>query len=124
MNSIAYTSGNAVRDGQSNTPKGWFIGHFIPSECGLAARADLEVKWGVHHAGESKETPSTNALQTTLTLLISGRFEVRFLELNRTVTLADAGDYVIFAPGVKHHWNCLDDCVVVTIRWPSEPSER
>jgi hypothetical protein len=123
MVSIEYTIGNARRDGENNAQKGWFIGGFLPPECGLRACNDVEVKWGVHETGESKESRSTNDAQSTLTLLITGRFELTFPELNCAVTLADEGDYVIFAPGVKHHWRCLEDSVVVTVRWPSARSK-
>lgn len=119
MTSSYYTIGNAIRDGEGNLPKGWFIGHFVPREYGLRSCDAVEVKWGVHRAGEAKATPSTNDHQSTLTLLVSGRFALAFTGLDRSVTLADPGDYVIFADGVRHHWKCLEDSVVLTVRWPS-----
>jgi hypothetical protein len=122
MWSLAYTLGNAVRDGGSGSLKGWFMGGFLPPECGLRACDEVEVKWGIHREGESKETPSTNDAQSTLTLLIRGQFEVTFTELDRKVTLIDDGDYVIFAPGVKHHWISIKDSIVITVRWPSATS--
>ena len=74
---------------------------------------------GCTSSGEAKQTPSTNDAQTTLTLLIRGRFEVNFLSLDRRVLLVEEGDYVIFAPGAKHRWVCLEDNIVITVRWPS-----
>jgi hypothetical protein len=115
----AYTIGNAVDDGNRNLPKGWFVGHFVGDDSGLRRTSDLEVKWGEHQAGEEKTSRHTNEHGTTLTLLISGRFVVRFPHLDVEVVLERPGDYVIFAPRIEHRWLSESASVVVTFRWPS-----
>jgi calcineurin-like phosphoesterase family protein len=110
---------NAVRDRDQTTSRGWFIGHFADKVDELCHTSDLEVKWGVHQKGDKRETSGVSESATTLTLLISGSFEVRFPKPAAPVTLTQSGDYVIYPPGVEHTWEAIDDCVVLTIRWPS-----
>jgi hypothetical protein len=110
-------TGNAVRDG--NSAKGWFVGHFIDSAEGFRRTENVEVKWGIHPANQGKNVPDASESGTTLTLLISGFFLVRFPDIEKSVSLRKAGDYVMFAPGVMHVWRAIADSVVVTVRWPS-----
>ena len=114
-----YVTGNAEEDGNANASSGWFVGHFLPNECGLRRTLDVEVKWGVHVQGEEKRSTRTNLNSTTLTLLVSGCFVVRFPKLGTEVTLRRPGDYVLFAPGIEHKWVARTTSTVVTIRWPS-----
>jgi hypothetical protein len=116
---VEYSFGNAVEDGQSNGPKGWFIGHFVEQSSGLRHSAEVEVKWGVHEAGDRKTSLRTNEHGTTLTLLVSGRFQIGFPELRVEFELDRPGDYVLFAAGVAHTWRALSACTVLTVRWPS-----
>ena len=110
----------ADKDYQDNC-RGWFIGHFIDSSHGPCSTRDIEIKWGVHKAGEARTDPGVSELATTLTLLISGSFIVRFLgnDTHNSVTLKECGAYVVYPPGVAHTWEALTDCVVLTVRWPS-----
>jgi hypothetical protein len=114
-----YVTGNAIAEGGTNPRKGWFVGAFLPIERGLRHTEICEVKWGVHRDGEEKRTPGTNLMATTLTLLVSGQFQVRLPEIDVVIVLERPGDYVIFGPGTRHHWKSLNDSVVVTVRWPS-----
>ena len=117
-----YVKGNAAADELSTDfASGWFIGQFVPADFGLRSTKDLEVKWGRHASGDRKQTTGTNTKSTTLTLLVSGRFMMWLGEIEAPVTLETPGDYVIFAPGVRHQWMALTDAVVVTVRWPSVP---
>ena len=117
-----YVKGNATEDALSTEfASGWFVGQFVPSELGLRSTKDLEVKWGRHATGEQKKTTGTNNMSATLTLLVSGKFMMWLGELEVPLALESPGDYVIFAPGVRHRWMALTEAIVVTIRWPSVP---
>jgi hypothetical protein len=113
--------GNASEKNNQYKRRGWFIGHFIESSQALCSTKDIEIKWGVHKAGEARTEPGENELATTLTLLISGTFIVQFLgnEPYKPVTLKESGAYVLYPPGITHTWKALTDCVVLTVRWPS-----
>ena len=111
-------TGNARSDGQST--RGWLLGHFIGEDGGIRASEAVEVKWGIHPAGEGRDTWSTDEQRTTLLLLIRGRFR---LDLSiASVTLKEEGDYVLWGPGIDHCWHAEEDSVVITVRWPSIPS--
>jgi hypothetical protein len=116
--------GNAVDEGSQRGRRGWVIGHFIAPGTGPAATDMVEVKWGVHAAGEIKAIEGVNRTATTMSLLVSGRFELVFPSHGCSVTLARAGDYAVWSPGVSHRWRVLEDAVVITIRWPSRPNDQ
>ena len=44
--------GNAHTDAQDH--RGWLIGHFLGEDDGVRASRDVEVKWGIHPAGEDR----------------------------------------------------------------------
>ena len=112
--------GNAADDGASH--RGWFVGQFIPAAAGGRSTGDLEVKWGVHPAGEERSSWSPGDHTTTLVLLVQGRFKI---SLPRTeVLFSRPGDYAVWGPGTAHHWAAVDDSVVLTVRWPSRSVER
>jgi hypothetical protein len=107
--------GNAHTDGQEH--RGWLIGHFLGHADGVRASRDVEVKWGVHPAGEGREEWVTDEQRTTLLLLVSGRFR---LDLSvGSFTLENEGDYALWGPGINHHWQAEKDTIVITVRWPS-----
>jgi hypothetical protein len=106
--------GNAVDDGVPR--RGWLVGHFLLTDDPRAS-ADVAVKWGIHPAGEQRAAWAVNRRATTLSLLIEGRFRIRFAD--RAYLLTRPGDYVIWLPGVAHHWHAEAASVVLTVRWPS-----
>ncbi|WP_028933971.1 signal peptidase I [Pseudonocardia spinosispora] len=113
--SAKWYTGNAVDDGDKN--RGWLLGHFIQPIEDIRSTSDLEVKWGIHPAGQQRPEWTADDRRTTLLLLISGRFR---LDLTvDSVTLARQGDYVMWGPGIDHSWQAEDNSTVVTIRWPS-----
>jgi hypothetical protein len=116
--------GNAVDAGTQSGRRGWFIGHFVAPGAGPAATDMVEVKWGVHATGEIKAIEGVNQTATTMSLLVSGRFQLVFPSHRRSVTLARAGDYAVWSPGVSHRWQVLENAVVITIRWPSRPDDQ
>ncbi|HEY5695373.1 MAG TPA: hypothetical protein VIQ80_00910 [Candidatus Saccharimonadales bacterium] len=105
--------GNAAIDAQ----RGWFVGSFIDEKLGLRHTKDVELKWGIHTAGEERPEWVTSEARTTIGILISGKFEMVFR--NQTVTLAKPGDFVMWGKGDDHKWRALEDTVILTVRWPS-----
>jgi hypothetical protein len=101
---------------------GWVIGHFAPPPRYSAA---VEVKWAFHERGSLASKPwAACATATTLAVLISGRFEIKFTNTRRdSVTLLSPGDYVLFGPGIPHKSEALEDSAFLTIRWPSAPDD-
>jgi hypothetical protein len=107
--------GNAHTDGQDH--RGWLIGHFLDDEDGVRASRDVEVKWGIHPAGEDRGEWVTGEERTTLLILVGGQFR---LDLSvGSFTLENEGDYAIWGPGIDHHWQAEKDSIVITVRWPS-----
>lgn len=111
--------GNAGVDGATNA--GWLLGHFMPPG-DVRHSTDVEVKWGVHPAGEARSRWATGERRTALLVLVSGRFRVELPD--RTVVLGEPGDYVLWGRGVDHSWYAERESVVLTVRWPSVPGYR
>ncbi len=86
--------------------------HFVdPSLSAVRASRAVEVKWGIHPAGNTRAVWTSDDQRTTLALLISGRFRLD-LTVSST-TLARQGDYVVCGPGIDHSWQAEKDTVVV-----------
>ena len=107
--------GNAGAEGA--TRGGWFAGHFITPGDDARSTSALEVKWGIHPAGDCRTQWAVNAAATTLSILVKGRFRLQFL--SREILLSREGDYALWMPGVPHYWSAEEDSVIVTVRWPS-----
>lgn len=109
----AYYVGNAATD--AHVARGWLLGHFAPVD-DARHTDDLEIKWGVHPSGDERRRWVTDEERSTVVLLISGRFRVELPE--RSVLLAQQGDYVVFH-NLSHSWHAEEDSIVLVIRWPS-----
>ena len=107
-------TGNAGDDADQH--RGWLMGYFVPEESPRHTDA-LEVKWGVHPAGQKRPEWSTDEKRSTLVLLVSGRFHVEMSE--GKALLQRQGDYLVWGPGIDHTWEAEEDSVVITVRWPS-----
>lgn len=107
--------GNAANDGRDN--RGWILGHFIEPSEGVRSTRDVEVKWGIHPAGDKRPEWTTDDHRTTMVLLVTGNFVVNLSD--GRVELARQGDYAVWGPGIDHSWEAKEDSVVVTVRWPS-----
>lgn len=112
-------AGRAGADGAAN--QGWLLGHFMPPGTPLHS-TDVEIKWGVHPAGDRRAAWALGETRTALLVLISGAFHVELRD--RTVILTEPGDYVLWGVGQEHSWRALKDTTVLTIRWPSLPGWR
>ena len=109
--------GNAARDA---TPfRGWFVGHFVPPELGLRSTDAVEVKWGTHALGETREEWAATSEAISLSVLVRGAIRLFFAD-GQQALLAESGDYVLWPYGVAHRWQIeQDDTIVLTVRWPS-----
>jgi len=115
-----WTTGNAAED--TRDTRGWLVGHFVHPSKGVRRSGDIEVKWGVHAAGEKREQWAPDDRRTALVILVSGHFLVQLGD--GSADLAAPGDYVMWGPGTGHSWTAVDDSVVMTVRWPSTVEQR
>ena len=116
MNEIV--TGNTFEDGKDY--KQWVVGYFVDKSLGLRRDPRVEVRWSVHSAGEARPEWAAGTSATTMTILISGKFANSFREVGE-VLMERQGDYILYPPGADHTWRAIEDSVVLTIRWPSEP---
>jgi hypothetical protein len=112
-------TGNAGADGLSGG-RGWFVGNFMPLETGPRRARAIEIKWGVHSAGERRPSVVDGSHTVSLALLVSGRFTLTFPDVRDDVVLSRQGDYVVYGPGVPHTWHAVEDSTIITIRWPED----
>jgi hypothetical protein len=117
--------GNAVEDGSSH--RQWFLGPYVDDPAGLRRTDHLEIKWGVHPAGQGRAEWARGGGSRTISILVRGRFRLEFRDPGdpgRTTRflLAREGDYLVWAPEVEHTWVAEEDSVVVTVRWPEPAS--
>jgi mannose-6-phosphate isomerase-like protein (cupin superfamily) len=111
--------GNAGEDAALD--RGWLLGHFQDPDDPRHSE-DVEIKWGVHPAGDERSAWVSAEERTALLVLISGRFRVELP--GRSVLLEQRGDYVVWGRGVGHSWFAEQESVVLTVRWPSVPGYR
>ncbi len=112
-------SGNAGEDGLDH--RGWILGHFIDPAEGVRSSKDVEVKWGIHPPGDKRPEWTADDQRTAMVILVSGKFRIDLTETS--VTLERQGDYLVWGPGIDHAWEAITDSIVITVRWPSAPSE-
>ena len=68
--------GNATDEADEH--RGWLLGHFMaePGDTSIRATNALEVKWGIHPAGQERPAWTSGDDRTTMVILVSGRFYV------------------------------------------------
>lgn len=93
------------------------MGHFLGPDAGIRTSEDVEIKWGMHPAGERRESMVTADVRTTVLMLVSGRFEIELDGVSHV--LQESGDYAMWGPAVDHIWKAHEDTVIITVRWPS-----
>lgn len=100
---------------------GWFIGQFVPGDLGLRRQTDVELKWGVHADGETRESPHATGVSTTICVLVKGALELTLAVEGRqhVVRLRQPGDYAIYGRNVVHGWRAIGETIVLTVRFPS-----
>ena|SRR5690349_3710400 len=112
-------TGNAAEAGKNT--RGWFTGQFLPEGSPLK-NSDVEVKWGFEPAGTTKAGAGVNKVAKTLTVLVSGTFELHIND--QKVVLQNPGDFVYFEPGEPHTWHAVTDSTVMSVRWPSIQNDQ
>ena len=96
------------------------MGHFLDFDP-FFKTDDLEIKWAVHAKGYAKPGLIAKKTVKTITVLIRGKFVVRFPEINKKVVLSKMGDYLAYdASEVSHISESPEDSVVIVVRWPSK----
>jgi hypothetical protein len=96
--------GNAAMDGAPR--RGWVVGHFRdPDDIRLSK--DVEIKWGVHPAGEERAAWQGDEKRTTIILLVNGRFRINLSVGSHLLT--NQGDYAMWGPGVGHSRHAEED---------------
>jgi hypothetical protein len=125
------TLGNAGTDG--SLFKGWFVGDLNQwatevdaAAFGLRESSIVEMKWGVHRAGETRPEWAPCSNKSTLSLLVRGKFLVRFRALDNPEAIIERrlvreGDYAIWGTDLEHTWVVEEDSVIFTIRWQERP---
>lgn len=109
-------TGNAQNEADER--RGWFVGNFITPAEDLRSTTAVEVKWGIHRAGDRRSQWADPSEVTTLSILIQGCFYVQFSDGD--IILSAPGDYALWGPGIGHSWWTQADSVILTVRWPSQ----
>ncbi|MGI9145641.1 MAG: signal peptidase I [Chloroflexota bacterium] len=113
--------GNATQDARPY--RGWFVGHFVPSELGPRSTDAVEMKWATHAAGETRSGWAASTEATSLSLLVRGCIRI-FFATGEEALLAEPGDYVLWPPGLAHRWQIeKEQTIVLTVRWPSHAGD-
>jgi len=112
-------SGRWDRGPQIGQKSGWFIGPHGKILDALGDIGAFEVKWHKHPSND-RSLPETTSGPITLSILVSGRFEVRFRETDAdewvSHELTEPGDYLVWGANLQHEWTALDDSIVLTVR--------
>ena len=115
-------SGNITT--KQNGERGWIIGHFMPESSPFHSK-HFEVKWlPKQKRGSRKASAKRNQTAKTLCILVRGKFRMEFPDLGKSVLLEKEGDYVFWDAGVNHTWEVIEECVNISIRWPSLPNDQ
>ena len=68
-------AGNANDD--ASEYRGWLLGHFIDAaDSGPRSTKALEIKWGIHPAGDTRAEWTAGDERTAMILLVAGQFRL------------------------------------------------
>ena len=103
--SANWHNGNAAEDGRER--RGWILGHFIDPSEGVRSSKDVEIKWGIHPAGDKRPEWTADDQRTTLVLLVretSGSTSPKPASpwKNKAITPS-------WGPGIDHSWEAITD---------------
>ncbi|MGI5826241.1 MAG: cupin domain-containing protein [Patescibacteria group bacterium] len=104
----------------SKDTRGWIFGHFMP-EGSPGHSTDVEIKWGEHKKGEKRDTWSLNGKAAMASIVVKGKMRVIFEDKDVVVK---EGQYLVAPPNIPHKWIVEEDCLVLTVRWPSLPADH
>ena len=121
--------GNAADAGAAS--RGWFVGDLVawaasrgesPPTATFRQSTHLQVKWSVHPPGDERVGWAEPDANVTLNVLVDGEARVEFRDIGgaeRSVPLAQRGDYVLWhGPTYAHWWRTEGGCTLLTVRWP------
>ena len=97
----------------NNFINGWFIGNFLPS---IYETENIEVAVKFLNSGQ-KEDSYVQLKATEITVVTSGKIEIN----NKIFT---KGSIIEISPNEPANFNCLVDCVLVCIKFPSIPNDK
>lgn len=99
--------------------KGWFLGGFMDKYPEFLSDS-VELKWARHKKNDIKPGLPATSSTKSFVILISGKFFIRYPELNQEVTLAQLGDFVFYdANQTSHEAKALEDSLLLVVRYPS-----
>jgi len=79
------------------------------------------MKWSTHKKGDVKPAKIAKSSAKTISILIKGKFEVRFSDVDKVVVLSELGDYLAYDAGkISHIGESIEDSVLLTLRWSSK----
>ena len=107
--------GNADMIGAEPGRNGWFMGPYHLDCHPILADDLVEVKWGIHHSGESRDCWSQEEEKWSLSVLIEGDFSIEFD--GTKYRLIRPGDFVVWQPKVRHKWHANNKSMMLTVRW-------
>ena len=76
------------------------------------------LKWNKVKKGAKKQPATANKYSKTVAILIYGKFEIKFTDLNESIILNKEGDYAFFPEHSKHTYEFLEDSLMISLRWP------
>jgi len=82
----------------------------------------VEMKWGMHRAGETRAEWAPCSDKQTMSLLVRGKFLLRFRAPEQLTLIVERrlereGDYAVWGTSVEHTWLVEEDAVIFTVRW-------
>ncbi len=98
--------------------RGWVLGNFIDLSLPFHSK-DVEIKWGRHKKGETKDSAYVDVPTKALAILIYGKLSIKFPEQDQDIVLEKEGDYIYNEGRLHHILNVFEDSLLITIRWPS-----
>jgi anti-sigma factor ChrR (cupin superfamily) len=92
---------------------GWFIGNFEPT---IYQTKDFEVAIKYFSKGDT-EPSHKQIIATEITGVINGVISINNQEFQK-------GDLIRILPGEYADFKCLEDCSLVCVKFPSDPSDK
>jgi len=100
--------------------RGWFLGCFMSKYPDFLSN-EVEMKWDKFKKGFKKSGLFTKTATKTFTILISGKFIIKYPKFNQEAVLSKQGDFVFYdASQTDHESEALEDSLLFTIRYPSK----
>lgn len=96
-----------------NFTAGWFIGNFEPT---IHYTKNFEVAVKYFKKGDIEPTHKQN-IATEITGVIDGSIRINDQKFEK-------GDLIKILPGEYANFECLEDCSLICVKFPSEPRDK